>query len=223
MLAELFISKYRVGVLMVDGTIVPVHQDGTGARKALGTPEDQAIGISRGGRTTKILAACDENGDPIAALLLPGHAGESPHVQELVEDIEADSFVGDKAYDSDTLIKWFQSRETVVTVPPRRNRRVQREYDTEQYKTRHLVENVFQRIKRYRHIFTRYDKKRESYMAFLVVVMVHLLTRTVKSVLREVTVVMRKPRVTREVYVPEGLVRAMERASADQRTVAQSA
>ena len=215
LLAEIFIARYRVDVVMVDGTIVPVHQDGTGARKALGTPEEQAIGISRGGRTTKILAASDEKGNLIASMLLPGNAGEAPHAPELIEEIEAGSFIGDKAYDSDRLIEWLRDRGTEQTIPPRRNRKVQRRYDEEQYKTRHLVENVFQKMKRYRHLFTRYDKKAECYSAFIILVMVHLFTRTAKSTLREVSVVRRKRRKAAEVYVPEGELRAIKRDSTD--------
>lgn len=220
LLSEIFISKYYVGMLMVDGTIVPVHQDATGARKSRGTPEDQAIGISRGGRTTKILAACDEHGNPIAVMLLPGHAGESPNVEELVGEIEANEFIGDKAYDSDKLLEYFQSRGIKFTVPPRSNRRFQRYHDKVSYKERRLIENVFQRIKRYRHIFTRYDKHSEHYMAFIIFVMVHLLTRTKESKLREVTVIMRKRRVANEIYVPEGLVREAKRAPSAAKTVA---
>lgn len=218
LLSEIFIARYKVQVVMVDGTIVPVHQDATGARKALGTPEDQAIGISRGGRTTKILAASDENGNLIAALLLPGNAGESPHTEELIGEIEADSFIGDKAYDSDSLIEWLRNRGTKATIPPRRNRKIQRHYDEEQYKTRHLVENVFQKMKRYRHLFTRYDKKAECYWAFIILVMVHLFTRTKKSVLRWVSVARQQRRTAAEVYVPDGELRANKREGKDKRT-----
>ena len=219
LLSEIFIAKYRVSVVMVDGTIVPVHQDGTGARKALGTPEDQAIGISRGGRTTKILAASDENGNPIAALLLPGNAGESPHTEELIEEIEADSFIGDKAYDSNRLIEWLRDRGTEPVIPPRRNRVIKRSYDEEKYKTRHLVENVFQRLKRYRHLFTRYDKKKECYWAFIILVMVHLFTRTAKSRLRWVSVAREQRWQAAEVYVPEGELRAKKSEGGNERAV----
>ena len=205
LLSEVFIAKYGVQSLMVDGTIVSVHQDATGARKTWGSPEEQAIGVSRGGKTTKVLMAGNEDGDPIAFMLLPGNAGESPHVQDLVAEINAEKFIGDKAYDSDKLIDWLKAREMEVVVPPRRNRRVIRPYDEEKYKTRHLVENIFQKIKRYRRIATRYDKLARSFAAFLILVIVHLITRDANSILRNVMIARRITELAEvEVYVPDG-------------------
>lgn len=210
-LAEVFVARYKVSIVMIDGTIVKVHQDGTGARKCHGGPEAQAIGVSRGGKTTKILAACDENGQVIAHMLLPGNSGESPHAPDLIDEIQADHFIGDKAYDSDRLLKWLNDRDTEPTVPPRRNRVVQRPYDTELYKQRNLIERAFQKMKRYRHIFTRYDKLAKMYRAFIILVLVHLLTRTRGSRLRDVRVMGVSSWQVTEVYVPEGVVRAAEK------------
>ena len=109
---------------MVDGTIMNVHQDGTGARKVHGTPESQAIGYSRGGRTTKVLAASDENGQLINFQLLPGNSGESPYVPELIEGIDALAFIGDRAYDADRILDLLESRSMEAVIPPKINRRV---------------------------------------------------------------------------------------------------
>ena len=158
-----------------------------------------------------MLAAGDENGDAIAFMLVPGNAGEAPHVQDLVGEIEAKEFIGDKAYDSDKLIDWLKSRGTEVVIPPRRNRKVARAYDEEKYKTRHLVENIFQKVKRYRRIATRYDKLARSFAAFLILVMVHLLTRDANSILRNVNVARRPTQLADvEVYVPEGEKKAAQ-------------
>ena len=206
LLAQVFIAKYKVHMLIVDGTIISVHHDGTGARRALGTPEDQAIGNSRGGRTTKLLAACYEDGSICALSLLPGNAGESNNVESLIEEIESKWFMGDKAYDSDKLITWLKDRHTNANVPPRRNRIDQRYYDKEMYKERNLIERAFERIKRYRRISTRYDKTVRSFRSFLIVTLVHILTKTAASVLREVYVDRPLPIIPDgiELYVPEG-------------------
>jgi len=50
-------------------------------------------------------------------------------------------------------------------IPPKANRRLQRDYDVEVYKWRHLVENYFAKIKEFRGIATRYDKTDSSYAA----------------------------------------------------------
>ena len=207
-----FIASRGINSLMVDGTIVKVHQHGTGARKVRGTPEDQAIGHSRGGRTTKILAASDENGCLLNFLLLPGNSGESPHVPELIRDIEAAEFIGDRAFDTDNIIEMLRSRPMEVVIPPKVSRRVQRQYDKEKYKTRHLIENLFQKLKVYRRIATRYEKTSERFTAFIIIAAVYIMTKTKESKLRKVLVAREWPLLRDrtgviEVYLPEGLQR----------------
>ena len=60
-----------------------------------------------------------------------------------------------------------------VVIPPKRNRRVQREYDTYLYRLRHLVENAFLHLKRWRGIATRYAKNTTS---FVVAVQIRCIT-----------------------------------------------
>ena len=50
-------------------------------------------------------------------------------------------------------------------IPPKRNRTIQRDYDKELYKARHLVENVFLKLKRWRGIATRYAKNTAAFLA----------------------------------------------------------
>jgi len=50
-------------------------------------------------------------------------------------------------------------------IPPKKNRRVARRYDKELYKARHLVENAFLHLKRWRGIATRYAKNTASFLA----------------------------------------------------------
>jgi len=52
-----------------------------------------------------------------------------------------------------------------IVIPPKKNRSAQREYDTELYKSRHIVENIFAVLKRWRGIATRYAKHRKSFLA----------------------------------------------------------
>ena len=73
------------------------------------------------------------------------------------------------------------------------------------YKERNLVERAFERIKRYRRISTRYDKMVTSFRSFLIITLVHLLTRDKTSALREVCVLRPILRLEAiEIYVPEG-------------------
>jgi transposase len=51
------------------------------------------------------------------------------------------------------------------TIPPRKNRKIQREYDKDRYRRRHLIENAFLHLKRWRGIATRYAKNTASFLA----------------------------------------------------------
>ena len=84
---------------LIDGTIVRVHRHGTGAK---GT-RHQAIGRSRGGLTTKIVALVDALGNLSRFMLLPGQRHDSIGVSPLIEDIAFEALLGDKAFDIDWI------------------------------------------------------------------------------------------------------------------------
>jgi transposase len=52
-------------------------------------------------------------------------------------------------------------------IPPKKNRKIQRAYDQHLYKLRHLVENAFLHLKRWRGIATRYAKRASSFLALV--------------------------------------------------------
>ena len=212
-LFEELIAKQGVGSLIIDGTIVAVHQDATGAHRNQGDPRSQAIGKSRGGRTTKIIAACDENGQVFNILVVPGNDNEGPYTANFTRGIDADHFIGDKAYDSGPLLEEIAQRGTEITVPPRSNRLIQRTYDKERYETRHLIENAFQKMKRFRGIATRYKKTARMYIALIILILIYLVTKIGKSALRMVDIWRpNMPTAGRELYVPEHLREEYERS-----------
>ncbi|MDR2539039.1 MAG: transposase, partial [Chlamydiales bacterium] len=45
-----------------------------------------------------------------------------------------------------------------IVIPPKRNAKKPRNYDRHLYRSRHLIENFFAKLKLYRAIATRYDK-----------------------------------------------------------------
>ena len=83
----------------------------------------------------------------------------------MIDGFTAEWLFADRAYDSSEIIDKasFQNMKTVI--PPRKNRKVQREYDKELYKLRHLIENAFLLLKRWRGIATRYAKNTSSFIA----------------------------------------------------------
>ena len=123
------------------------------------------MGLSKGGLTTKLLAATDRGGNLIRYLLLPGNAAESPGLVPLTDGIAAEGSVviADKAYDTDKIRESLAANGIIAVIPSRSNRRYPVPLDKPRYKTRHLVENYFARIKQYRRIATRYDKTDTSF------------------------------------------------------------
>jgi transposase len=75
--------------------------------------------------------------------------------------------VGDRAYDSNALHEQLKEQRCRVVIPSHPSRKRKRRYDRTLYKARHLVENFFQRIKRFRRIATRYDKLATMYFAMV--------------------------------------------------------
>jgi transposase len=73
--------------------------------------------------------------------------------------------LADKGYDSNAIIEQAMAQGMTAVIPPKRNRKKQREYDKELYKLRHLVENAFLHLKRWRGIATRYAKNSSSFLA----------------------------------------------------------
>ncbi|QDZ77299.1 hypothetical protein D0437_31905 [Bacillus cereus] len=66
--------------------------------------------------------------------------------------------IADKGYDSDEIVRFTKKQGMNPVIPPRKNRNEQREYDKHLYKLRHLVENAFLKLKKFRGIATRYTK-----------------------------------------------------------------
>ena len=83
----------------------------------------------------------------------------------MIEGIDAENLLGDRAYDVNELIELAQKASMSVVIPPKRNRKVQREYDKYLYTFRHLVENAFLALKQWRGIATRYAKNASSFLA----------------------------------------------------------
>jgi transposase len=102
---------------------------------------------------------------PVRAIITEGTIADCKKADELIEGIKAKGLIADRGYDSNKIIEKAKSKGMKVVIPPKRNRKVQREYDEEVYKTRHKVENAFLKLKRWRGIATRYAKNAASFLA----------------------------------------------------------
>jgi len=83
----------------------------------------------------------------------------------LIEGIDAEHLLADRGYDTNSIVRAAIAAGMIVVIPPKKNRKEQREYDEHLYKLRHLVENAFLMLKRWRGIATRYAKNTSSFLA----------------------------------------------------------
>lgn len=83
----------------------------------------------------------------------------------MIDGIEARGLLVDRGYDSDAIVEKAGKAGMKAVIPPRKKRRVQREYDKELYKLRHFIENAFMILKRWRGVATRYAKNTASFLA----------------------------------------------------------
>ena len=159
--------------VFTDGSYVRCHQHASGARRG----EDRAIGQSRGGATTKIHLSCDADGYPLHFKITGGDVHDSQVAGELIDMIgQADYFIADKGYDSEAIRDKARSHNMIPVIPKRKNaKQPNPEFDSYLYKLRHLVENMFARLKHFRSIATRYEKLARNFksMLYLACTIVH--------------------------------------------------
>jgi transposase len=106
-------------------------------------------------------------GNPLRFILTGGERNDSPQAAALIENYQPKVLIADKAYDSDDLIEAITAQGILAVIPPRKNRKEQREYDRHLYRERHLIECFINKIKHYRRVFSRFEKLSKNYLGFL--------------------------------------------------------
>ena len=102
---------------------------------------------------------------PVRLAVTEGTAADCSLALPLIEGIEAEYLLADKAYDTNEIIAAATELGMDPVIPPKSNRKEKRDYDRALYKLRHLVENGFLEFKQWREIATRYAKRTASYLA----------------------------------------------------------
>ena len=102
---------------------------------------------------------------PVRAIITSGAVADCTQAVVLIDGISAEHLLGDKGYDTNTIIEQAIIQGMQPEIPTKKNRKDQREYDEYLYKMRHLVENAFLHLKRWRGIATRYAKHTASFAA----------------------------------------------------------
>jgi len=151
--------------VFIDGSYIRAHQHASGARHG----EERAIGRSRGGNTTKIHMAADAHGNPIDFEITGGEVHDAKVASKLIEMVDlAEVIVADKGYDSEAIRDEIRLHGAQPVIPRKSNStRPNVEFDSFLYKLRHLVENLFARLKHFRSIATRFEKLARNYKAMV--------------------------------------------------------
>ena len=102
---------------------------------------------------------------PVRLIVTEGTRADCTQACDLIDGFDAKHLLADKAYDANEVTEFARHLGMSVVIPPKRNRVAPRDCDMELYKLRHLVENAFLHIKRWRGLATRYAKNLNSFIA----------------------------------------------------------
>jgi transposase len=103
----------------------------------------------------------------VALKLTGAEAADSPHLPGLIAGVATTAVLADKGYDSDANRRAIRRRGAEPCIPPRSHRTAVIAYDRHLYKERNVAERFFGRIKQYRRVATRYDKKAANDLGFV--------------------------------------------------------
>ena len=133
--------------------------------------------------TTKIHALVDALGRPIGLKLSAGQAYDGHAALNLLDDLPAGcQLLADRAYDSNAIRKLIARQSAAAVIPsmPQRNPAIP--HDTERYKDRNWVERFFNKLKNFRAVATRYDKRDDNFLASVQLASIRIWLRSYESV-----------------------------------------
>ncbi len=107
----------------------------------------------------------------------PRNAAEDTHTR--CKDFKAKYLIADEVYDSKSIVEFAAKTGMKAVIPSRGNAKMQRNYDKELYKKRHIVEIFFLKIKKFMGISTRYTKNISSFQAYLTIASIMLYSNSI--------------------------------------------
>lgn len=165
--------------LCIDGTSIKAHPHSAGAKGAVNSENNQFIGTSRGGKTTKIHAIVDALGNSVQFLLTGGKIYDAKVAIELLSRVKitGSNILADKTYGSEQIRGYITTQGAVYTIPPKNNLLNLWFCDFCTYKERHAVECFFNKMEAFRRVATRYNKLASAFFAFVLLAASRLLAK----------------------------------------------
>ena len=128
------------------------------------------MGRSCGGRTTKIHAITDEKCRLYGFALSAGNVHDLKPAPQLIRAFpKLRTLLADRAYNASYIDAHCAIRAIEVVIPPKSNAKNKRPYNALTYKKRNAVERCFARLKMFRRVATRYDRKNHTYQATITI------------------------------------------------------
>jgi transposase len=160
----------------VDGTVIRAHQHAAGAKAS--QAESEALGRSQGGFSTKVHVRAEGQGRPLVFILTAGQRHESIVFEALMDakvkrpgrgqpKRRPKRLVGDKGYGNRRIRAYLRRHGIRSTIPHKINEHHSGPFNRAFYRTRNLVERLMNRLKQFRRVATRYEKRAENYLAML--------------------------------------------------------
>jgi len=149
----------------IDSTIVKAHQHSVNSSDK----KIECIGKAVCGNSSKIHMIADSHGNPIEFILSEGQVHDSRIGNQLIEISNAENLIADRAYSNKKIREKLLDKKIQAIIPKKKNSidKSNEEFDKHLYKIRHLIENLFSRLKQFRSIATRYDKSKNNFASMI--------------------------------------------------------
>lgn len=141
--------------------------------------DDQAVGRSRGGLSTKIHVLCNRLGLPLRLLVTAGQVHDVTQAQTLLAGHQARYVIADRGYTGDAFRQSICAVGAIPVIPPKRNARVAYPFSKRIYRQRNVIERLINKLKHFRRIATRFEKNAINFLAMLHLAASHLWLRLI--------------------------------------------
>ena len=113
---------------------------------------------------------CDAQGRPLRFDLTGGQRADVSQAIPLLSEMETGAVIADKGYESNRVLGFIRGQGAEAVIPPKSNRKNPWEYDLALYQERNQIERAFNKLKQWRRIATRYDRRNIYFLSALYLV-----------------------------------------------------